>query len=275
MSFLDPLKGLFQKSVNTGIFSFFAPSDMPKMGEKEFLKAYQGWVYACVNAIAQPIAEADIKLERKTTDGWQPVDQNPALDILHNVNSFMSYYDLIYGTQAFIELHGNAFWYLVRNKGNKITEIWPLDPSRTQVVKSRTDFIDGYVFVSGTGEKIPFAVDEIVHFKTFNPLNPYRGIGTVAAASLAIDTDTYFHDERSEKRKHIKYTSKRLFLSSRAACEIVRMFRCQGMRCSAYLITNSGMATMREVYRRAYLSSATLCPGEDTAAANSHTAYAW
>jgi len=70
---------------------------MPKMGEKEFLKAYRGWVYACINAIARPISEIEVKLEKKAKDDWQEVDTHPAMDILHNVNDFISYGDLIYG----------------------------------------------------------------------------------------------------------------------------------------------------------------------------------
>lgn len=191
---LNFIKGLFgqtQKSANPAIFGFLANSTMPKMGEKEFLKSYKGWVYACVNAIAQPVADIRVRLETKTKDGWQEVESHPALDILYNVNDFMSYTDLMFGTQAYIELHGNAFWYLARNKAGQIIEIWPLDPTRVDVVKSREAFIAGYIFRNELGEKVPFQVDEIIHFKTFNPLNPYRGIGTVYAAALAIDTDTY------------------------------------------------------------------------------------
>jgi hypothetical protein len=84
------------------------------------------------------------------------VDTHPTLDILHNVNTFTSYTDLIFGTQAFIELHGNAFWYIVKNKGGTITEIWPLDPTRVQVVKSEKTFIAGYIFTNEKGMKVTF-----------------------------------------------------------------------------------------------------------------------
>jgi hypothetical protein len=79
VSVLDSIKGLFQKQVNPAIFGFFALSAMPKMGEKEYLKACRGWSYTCVNAIAQPISEIDVNLERKAKDGWE-VEENPALD---------------------------------------------------------------------------------------------------------------------------------------------------------------------------------------------------
>jgi len=197
MSLFDGFKKLFiadTKQANPAIFGFFNSTSMPKMGEKEFLKAYKGWVYACANAIAERIADIELKLQQNTKDGWQdlnPDDTNPALDLIHHVNDFQSFYELIYGYAAYQELHGNSFWYLPRSGNNKVAEIWQLDPTRVQVVKSRKDFISGYVFTNEIGEKVPIEPNEIIHFKRFHPLNPYRGMGTVEAAALAIDTDTF------------------------------------------------------------------------------------
>ncbi len=197
MSLFDGFKKLFTadtKQANPAIFGFFSASAMPKMGEKEFLKAYKGWVFACTNAIAERLADIELKLEQKTKDGWQEVDpntSNTALDLINHVNDFQSFYELVYGYGAYQELHGNSFWYLPRSGNGKVAEIWQLDPTRVQVVKSRKDFIAGYVFTNEIGEKVPLDPDEVIHFKRFNPLNPYRGMGTVEAAAIAIDTDTY------------------------------------------------------------------------------------
>ncbi|HWY79521.1 MAG TPA: phage portal protein [Candidatus Sulfotelmatobacter sp.] len=197
MSLIDGLKKLFTsdtKQANPAIFGFYSASAMPKMGEKEFLKAYRGWVFACTNAIAERLADIELKLQQKTKDGWQdlePDTTNPALDLIHHVNNFQSFYELVYGYGAYQELHGNSFWYLPRSGNGKVSEIWQLDPSRIEIVKSRKDFISGYVFTNEIGEKVPLEPDEIIHFKRFHPLNPYRGMGTVEAAALAIDTDTY------------------------------------------------------------------------------------
>ncbi len=194
MSLVGKFFNLFQKQVNPAIFGFFNPSSMPKMGEKEYLKAYRGWVYACSNAIAERLADIELKLQQKTKDGWQdlgPNDTNPALDLIYHVNDFQSFYELVYGYGAYQELHGNSFWYLPRSAGGKVSEIWQLDPTRVQVIKSRKDFISGYIFTNEIGENVPLEPNEVIHFKRFNPSNPYRGMGTVEAAALAIDTDTY------------------------------------------------------------------------------------
>jgi HK97 family phage portal protein len=191
MSLLSRLLSPFQKSVNTGIFSFFSPASMPHMTERQYLAAYKGWTYACVNAIAEAFAEIEIILQEKKKDGWQAVEDHKALDPLHKVNPFQSFLDLTYSTQAYLELDGNAFWYLVRNGGRAVSEIWYLNPVQTHVVKDRTNFIKGYVFTTETGEKVPFEPEEIIHFKRFNPQNQYRGIGTVQAAAIPIDIDSF------------------------------------------------------------------------------------
>jgi HK97 family phage portal protein len=189
MGFFDRFK---KKQVNPNIFSFLLGSASPDMKGNEYLAAYKGWVYACVNAIAEEVATIDLKLQRLTSNGWVDIENHLAITTLHDVNSFMSSSDLLLHTQAFLELEGNAFWYLPRGKAtNKPAEIWLLDPTRTLVVKSATNFISGYVYRNEVGQNVPFNVTEILHFKRFNPRNRYRGLGTVAAAALAIDTDTY------------------------------------------------------------------------------------
>jgi hypothetical protein len=97
MSVLDSIKGLFQKQVNPAIFGFFAPSAMPKMGEKEYLQAYRGWAHACVNAIAQRISEIEVNLEKKDKDSWKAIDAHPALSSSALDNRPAVYYSGAYG----------------------------------------------------------------------------------------------------------------------------------------------------------------------------------
>lgn len=193
MGLLDIFKKNVAKQLDNRIFSFILGFEPPRMGEKDYLESYKGWVYACVNSIAEEVGMMDFKLQRRLKDGqWQEVPNHPAMQLLNNVNPFMSSFDLLFGTQAFLELHGNAFWYLATYKNtNTIAEIWLLDPTRVGVVKDQEKFIGGYVFINDKGQKVPFKPEEIIHFKKFNPNNPYRGIGTVEAAALAIDTDTF------------------------------------------------------------------------------------
>ncbi len=189
MRFLDKI---FKKQVNPGIFSFLFGLSPPEMKEIDYLKAYKGWVYSCVNAIAEEVATLKLHLMRKTSNGIQEIDNHIAINLLHDVNSFMSSSELFLATQAHLELNGNALWYLPKGKIiQKPAEIWILDPSRFRVVKNQQTFVSGYVYQNERGESVPLEITEVIHFKRFNPLNRYRGMGTVQAAALAIDIDTY------------------------------------------------------------------------------------
>lgn len=191
------LDRFFKKSAqttkpNTGIFSFLMGTAAPDMKGAEYLGAYKGWVYACVNAIAEDVATVDLRLQRLTSAGWIDIQNHIAETTLYDVNPFMTSSELILYTQSFLELEGNAFWYLPKGQvTKKPAEIWLLDPHRVTVVKSNNAFINGYVYKNERNEIIPFTTEDVLHFKRFNPLSKYRGMGTVQAAALAIDIDTY------------------------------------------------------------------------------------
>jgi len=164
----------------------------PDMKGNEYLKAYKGWVYTCVNAIAEEVANIDLRLMKWTNKGNVEVYDNIALDLLKNVNNFSTSSMLFLGTQSYLELSGNSFWYLPRGVAtNKPAEIWLLDPTRTTVVRSSEQIISGYIYKNEKGSDIPIDVSEVLHFKKFNPTDRYRGIGTVQAAAMAIDIDNY------------------------------------------------------------------------------------
>ncbi len=97
---MDFFRKLFscQKDFNPSIFSFFALKDVPKMGEKEFLKAYRGWVFAFTNAVAKRVANIELKLQQRNGSDRKDVPEHPTLDLLRKVNDFSSFYDLTYAS---------------------------------------------------------------------------------------------------------------------------------------------------------------------------------
>lgn len=160
---------------------------------RDYLKEYKNWVFACVQARAEEVSNLKLVLKK---DG-EVVDAHEVLDLLDKVNPRMTRHELFYATQAFLDLDGNAFWYLARdnNGQGKIQEIYILRPDRISIVGSKGNPLDveGYVFTQPDGQRVPFGPNQILHFKNFNPLGghpfPHRGMGIVEAASWAIETD--------------------------------------------------------------------------------------
>lgn len=162
----------------------------PEMKTQDYLKAYKGWVYDCVAAIAQEVGDIDLKLMKRKGDDVEEVKSHPVLDLLYKVNPLYTSYLLWESTQAHIELTGESFWWLTGTP-KKPQEVWILRPDWVNVRDTKNKIIDTYEYGAPGDKKITIPFEEIIHFKDFNPLNPYRGYGGVKAAASAIDTDNF------------------------------------------------------------------------------------
>jgi HK97 family phage portal protein len=163
----------------------------PDIYSKNRLTAYKGWVYACINAVGDNVASTQIKLQTKTKDGWKDVPEHEALVPLQKANPLQSGYELLFSTASLLELDGNAPWLVIKNEsGSRPLEIWPLNPSKLTAKNDSTGLITHYELLTDNGIK-RLETDEVIPHKTFNPQSLYRGIGTVAAAAVAIDTDEF------------------------------------------------------------------------------------
>lgn len=174
---------------------------------QNFLEAYKSWVYACTKARATDVSRIKLHLFRvvdRKTGEVEEVLEHDALSLLRSVNPFQTRRQLIEFTQAYMDLAGEAFWYLVRGgsgKNAKIVQIWMLRPDWITIKTSPDEFIKGYTYrVPGQGE-LDIAREDIVHFKEFNPTDPYRGLSIIRAAAATIDVDT--HSEEYNRKFYI------------------------------------------------------------------------
>jgi len=173
----------------------------PNRKTVDFLTAYKSWVYACVKARANDVARIELRLHKiknRNTGEVEEIMEHDVLSLLRTVNPWQTFRDLIYGTQAYIDLAGEAFWYLDKlgtpeddAKKRKIKSIWMLRPDYITIKTDSKKFITGYWYTVPGNTKISIPIDQLIHFKEFNPLDPYRGLGVVQAAAMAVDTDDF------------------------------------------------------------------------------------
>ncbi len=87
------------------VMSFPQP---PLRKAEDYLKAYSGYTYTAVSAIAQEVASIQLKLfSRKFVGGKveaTEVLEHESLSVLNFVNPLTTLYDLIEGTQIYLEL---------------------------------------------------------------------------------------------------------------------------------------------------------------------------
>lgn len=175
-------------------------TDLFSLSNREYLKAYRGWVYGCVSAIAQDVGNINIRQYETTSEGAEEVHESDLLDLLYKVNPQMTKFELFEITSSHLDLVGNAFWLLARDGTGKIKEIWPLRPDKVSIATDKGSplIVSGYVYLQRDGVKIPLEAKDVLHFKNFNadadfPF-PYRGMGVVEAASVAIDMSNFSHE---------------------------------------------------------------------------------
>ena len=181
------------KMISSAVMSFPQP---PLKNAEEYLKAYTGYSFTAISSIAEEVASVDLNLYKLKFIKGQPkpelILQHEALSVLHYVNSLTTLYDMIETTQIYLELTGEAFWVILK-QNQKPREMWLLRPDWVKIVPDPKEIIRHYTYHPGGrfNEKVIIPRENMIHFKNFHPLNPYRGKGSVQAAALPLDIHTF------------------------------------------------------------------------------------
>lgn len=166
----------------------------PKKKTADYLKSSVGWVYACVSAICDEIANIDLHLYKYSNKKTEEVEQHPVLDILNKANDFTTKFDLFWLSQQYLELTGECPWFVAK-QGMKPTALYLLRPDKIEAkgaVNGQSDrLIEKYIYRVERGREIEISPDELIFIKYPDPVRPFRGKGTLEAAALTFDIDDY------------------------------------------------------------------------------------
>lgn len=186
----------FVKEVTVSGLANLGMTAFPPKKQKDYLEAYQSWVFACVKARAEDVANIKLHLYRRKGTKGEVVEvfDHEVLSLLRSVNPWMTFNDLIKHTQSFKDLAGESFWYLVRSgvrgKG-KIVQVWMLRPDYIEIIPDKENFVKAYKYTVPSENPVIIPKEDIIHFKNFNPVDPYRGASIVGALARTVDSDEY------------------------------------------------------------------------------------
>lgn len=173
----------------------------PKMKSSEYLQAATGWVYAAVSAIADAVIKLKLRMYKVAPNGdITEVTEHPALDLLYRVNPYMTFVDHIWLTQQYLELTGEAPWFIDRGESGKQEpqNIILLQPDKLFIKKSDNkeslDVVTGYEYRLNSTTNIQIKPDELLFLKYPDPTNSFRGKGTLQAAAKVVDIDNFSED---------------------------------------------------------------------------------
>lgn len=176
-----------------GGLQFIELQTPPTWSYQSYLKAYGeiGWLYACVNVIAQSVAKVDWHLYSTAGEERTEILKHPLLDVINAPNPFQSRYQFMYLGTMYKLLVGEEFWQ-INFAGQLPAEMWLAPPAFMSVIPHATEYISHYEYKrSGMDKPIPFTVDEIIHIKTPNPYNEYRGLSPAQALTVDLSTEVY------------------------------------------------------------------------------------
>lgn len=186
----------------------------------EQVRHYKGWTYIAIKAIAEEVAvnpptvaavrsraEALKKglhvlsrEERRKSltsvqehEDLEPIDSgHPLCKLLANPNGPDVGYSFWYETMMFLELTGNAYWWVVNNRLGVPCELWVLPSHWVWPISGNGKMIEFYEIrpwgAPGSARAIKLDADEVVPFTYKNPLSKIDGLSPLAAAAEWIDT---------------------------------------------------------------------------------------
>jgi HK97 family phage portal protein len=168
--------------------------DMPDPGVYEnqaSLYARLSWVYSAVSIVGQTCALQAINIKRLRGEKTKDIDNHPFEMLLMKPNPLQSRFEFLRDTVSFSAINGNAYWWLNRSAPNQPpTEMWLLPSWRVTPVPDGKMYLAGYNYEPGAGlENITLPLWQVVHQKTFNPMNEFIGISSVEPVAISAQTD--------------------------------------------------------------------------------------
>lgn len=150
----------------------------------EYTALYLPVVYACVNRIANPLANFPLSIVQPDgMGGWAEVKEHPMSQRIGiRPNDFMSSRTLRKTTQGHALLWGNGYQEIERNQKGEAVGLWPLLPDRTRPHRK-----DGSVVFRTTIDGTSFQIDHgnIVHVMDLSH-DGYLGYSQVTIARQAL-----------------------------------------------------------------------------------------
>lgn len=210
-------KSYFNSPAQGGVVFMDRSSSQVTRGSRELVDLYHQspWLRATTGKIAQHCAAIPWKLYRankrgntrrfKTaceittrkamiksalrSDNIIEVDAHPFLTLLEKSNPQLGGVGTRKVTQTYLDVVGECFWIIERNRDGLPIEIWPVPPTWIRTIPLNPG--DSYEIAWGQDKRM-IASRDMVWLKDHSLKNPYgRGIGIAHSLSDELDSDEY------------------------------------------------------------------------------------
>jgi HK97 family phage portal protein len=147
-------------------------------------------VYRAVEYVAAACAGIEWCLYNKYQRSQREIEQHPLLELLARPNDRQSGTDLMHALVAYRLLSGNGYLERVGPGKDGLgapRELYTHRPDRLTVLPGNAiNPIAGWQY-RANGLDITFKPEQIMHWKSFNPLNDWYGMSPIEAAARSVD----------------------------------------------------------------------------------------
>ena len=152
-----------------------------------------GTVNGIVSRTSTAVSQVEWHLYRKAKSGKKEdrveVTNHAAWDLWNAPNKFMTRQEFVEVAQQHIDLAGESPWVVAYDKRakNLPLELWPVRPDRMEPDPDPKKFLLGWQYRSPEdGKLIPLDLREVIHVRTPNPLDPFRGCSPIATLLITL-----------------------------------------------------------------------------------------
>jgi len=174
--------------VLTGRRPVWTKKDFANLSKEGFLKCMTA--YSCISLIAQTCASIPWQLfstPRTPREKKVEIKKHKLLDLMRRPNPYEGQSAFTERYVSFFKLSGNTYIERVGPNPGEPKELYSLRPDRVKVDPGdKLGLVKGYIYTAG-GEKETFEDGEILHIKSFHPLDDWYGLSPIEVAAQGID----------------------------------------------------------------------------------------
>lgn len=153
-------------------------------------------VFRAVHMIAKASSGICWNLYNKKSNGdlSEPLSEHPLVALMKKPNPLSTQTSFMEAVVAYYCLTGNA--YIEKNrgvlKGGPALELWPVRPDKMKIIPNKEGYPAAFIY-KDAGQERRWEVNpvtmqsDIIHWKTFSPLNDWYGMSPLEAAMLSLD----------------------------------------------------------------------------------------
>lgn len=145
------------------------------------------YVYESIRMIATAAASVPWYLQERRGRRLVEIEEHPLLNIMVRPNPSQAMSQFIENLVGYLLLTGDAFIATVPDGTGRIHELYTLRSDRVAVIPGTVQgMVGGYKYKAGASEE-DLAADRVIHMKTWNPDDEWRGQSVLRAVARQVD----------------------------------------------------------------------------------------